>query len=124
MNTIYLEATTSTPEVIFGEDGRLMIRGRSIPEDVTKFYEPLIEWGGALHIDALTVVINLEYMNSASSKKLLYLLKILDANNHIQSLTINWYYEEGDEDALENGQIYEELLLKASFRYYEYKEAA
>ena len=63
-------------------------------------------------------------MNSASSKKLLTLLKILDANNSIKQLSINWFYKEGDEEALESGQIFEEFLLKANFRYYEYREVA
>jgi hypothetical protein len=124
MNTIDHKATSSTPEISYGEDSKLLIKGRSLPEDVTKFYKPIMDWAGALQVNALIVDINLEYMNSASSKKMLDLLKILDANNSIKELTINWFYEEGDEDALENGQIYEELLSKASFRYHELNETA
>jgi len=124
MKTIDLEPTNSTPAVRFGEDGKLTIIGRSIPEDVMKFYQPLLEWAGELQIKSLMVEINLEYMNSASSKKILYLLKILDANNSIKELTVNWFYEEGDEDALEIGQVFEDLLLKATFRYNQLAEAA
>jgi hypothetical protein len=124
MKTIDLKATNSTPAILFGGDGKLLIKGRSIPEDVGKFYQPLFEWAGMQLVSSLTVVIDLEYMNSASSKKLLYLLKILDANSSVRELTINWCYEKGDEDALEIGQVFEELLLKASFRYNEYEEAA
>ena len=70
-----------------------------------------------MEIGSLTIEINLEYMNSASSKKLLYFLKILDANSSLKQFTVNWFYEEGDEDALEIGQVFEDLLLKANFRY-------
>ncbi len=122
MERIDIPATSSTPSVYCGEDGKLKIKGRSLPEDVTEFYNPLVDWAGKLTIHSLTVDVELVYMNSASSKKLLELLKALDANNNIRELSINWFYEEGDEDALENGQIYEELLLKASFRYHEYNE--
>jgi hypothetical protein len=122
MKTINTDATSSTPEITYGEGDKLVIKGRSLPEDVTTFYKPLIDWAVALQVNSLTVDINLEYMNSASSKKVLDLLKVLDANNHIKELTVNWFYEEGDEDALENGQIYEELLLKASFRYHQLNE--
>jgi hypothetical protein len=100
----------------------MVIRGRSIPEDVMKFYHPLFEWAEKLEADSLAIEINLDYINSASSKKLLNLLKLFDANSSIKELTIHWYYEKGDEDALENGQIFEEYLLKANFRYHEFAE--
>jgi hypothetical protein len=121
---MYLEPTTCTPEVKFMTDGRLLLEGRSLPENVTEFYSPLIEWAQMLKTEVVKMDINLEYLNSASSKKLLELLKILDANNSVKQLIINWHYESDDEDTLESGQIFEELLLKAEFRYHEYSEAA
>jgi hypothetical protein len=124
MDNLILEPTNSTPLVKFTTDGRLLIEGRSLPENVTRFYAPLIEWAALIRIEVIRLDINLEYLNSASSKKLLELLKVLDANNHIQQLIINWHYESDDEDALESGQIFEELLRRAEFRYHEYSEAA
>ena len=124
MKTIMIEATHSTPTVNFCSDGRLLIEGRSLPEDVNKFYKPLIEWIVNLDSESVKLDINLEYFNSASAKKLLELLKSLDANSKIKSLIINWHYEEGDDDALETGQIFEDLLGRAQFRYHEYAEAA
>lgn len=124
MKNINLEPTNSTPLVKFITDGRLLIEGRSLPENVTKFYSPLIEWVGLLKVEVVRMDINLEYQNSASSKKLLEMLKVLDANNSIKQLIVNWHYEADDEDALESGQIFEELLRRAEFRYHEYSEAA
>lgn len=124
MTSINLEPTTSTPAVKFGTDGRLLLEGRSLPENVTKFYNPLVEWVAMLKVEVVKIDINLEYLNSASSKKLLELLKVLDANNNIKELIVNWHYESDDEDALESGQIFEDLLDKAVFRYHEYSEAA
>jgi hypothetical protein len=66
----------------------------------------------------------MEYLNSASSKKLLELLRALDNNDSIIDFIVNWHYEADDEDALESGQIFEDLLKKAEFRYHEYSEAA
>src|SRR3990172_6575012 len=117
MNTLDYKATPATPEIYYGGDDKLLIKGRSMPEDVKIFYQPLLDWAGSIQISTLSVDMNLEYMNSSSSKKLIYVLKILDANNNIKKLTINWYYEEGDEEALESGMIFEERLLKAEFRY-------
>jgi hypothetical protein len=68
--------------------------------------------------------VNLEYINSASVKKILDLLKVLDANRNVREIVINWHYEEGDDDTLETGQIFEEMLLRARFYYHEYSEAA
>jgi hypothetical protein len=124
MKPMDVKPTNSTPAVLYGEDGKLLISGRSIPEDAVKFYQPLLEWAAEIQVSSLNVEINLEYMNSSSSKKILFLLKVLDANSSIKEFTVNWYYEKGDEDALEIGQIFEERLLKASFRYSEYAEAA
>jgi hypothetical protein len=124
MYTLEIPATCSTPAVIFDGKDKLLIEGRSFPEDVDDFYRPLIEWTANLEINSLLIDINLEYINSASSKLLLHILKLLDANQHIAELSVNWRYEEGDEDVLESGQIYEELLFRTTFRYYEYKDAA
>jgi len=124
MNTLDLLETSATPSIRFEGNNKLVIKGRSLPEDVVKFYKPVFEWADNLKTDKLIVEINLEYMNSASSKTLLDLLKLLDSNNGIQDLQINWYYEKGDEDALEDGQTFEEFMLKAHFNYHEYAEAA
>jgi len=102
----------------------LLIEGRSLPENVTEFYTPLIQWAAMLKVEVVRLDVNLEYQNSASSKKLLEMFKVLDANNNIKNLIINWHYEADDEDALESGQIFEELLRRAEFRYHEYSEAA
>ena len=122
MNNLIVESTINTPTVKFGTDGRLLMEGRSLPENVTKFYQPLIEWAAMLTAEVVKMDINLEYINSASAKKILELLKVLDANNNIKEFIVIWHYEKDDEDVLENGQIFEELLRKAVFRYQEYEE--
>jgi hypothetical protein len=123
MKNLIIEPTSSTPSIQFRTDGRMLIEGRSLPEDVNKFYLQLMEWALELTAEAVKLDINLEYLNSASTKKMLEFLKVLDANNHIKNFIVNWHYESEDEDTLENGQIFEELLRKAQFRYHEYAEA-
>jgi hypothetical protein len=117
MKNIDLDATHTTPSIKFGENGKLIIKGRSIPSDVSVFYKPLIEWAGELQLNALTVDIDLEYVNSASSKKLLTFMKALDSNNSIRELTVNWHYEKDDEDSFVNGQVFEKLIPKARFNF-------
>ncbi len=124
MKNINCDPTSCTPAVRFTADGRLLIEGRSLPENVSRFYDPLIAWVRELDTAVVKIDLNLEYLNSASSKKILEILRSLDRNSKVKEFFVNWHYEIEDEDALESGQIFEELLDKAVFRYHEYSEAA
>jgi hypothetical protein len=124
MKNLNFEPTTCTPAVRFTTDGRLLIEGRSLPENVTRFYDPLVQWVKELEAEVVRMDLNLEYLNSASSKKLLEILRSIDRNFMVKEFIVNWHYESDDEDALESGQIFEDLLDKAEFRYHEYSEAA
>jgi hypothetical protein len=124
MNTIDIKGTVSTPAISYNAENKLLIKGRSIPANEAKFYQPIIEWAGKVDIDKLIVDINLEYINSGSTKMLLSLLKTLDINTSIKKLVIKWYYEEGDEEAYESGKVFKELLRKAEFRFCRFRDAS
>jgi len=120
MNNLLIESTKKTPEVYFSTDGRLKISGRSIPEDATKFYDQLYEWifFYCQQPNEVTICdIELEYFNSGSSKALLHILRALvDISKKGKNLSINWYYEEGDDDIIERGEYYESILdIKFNF---------
>ena len=120
MDNLVIESTKKTPEVSFNADGRIRISGRSIPEDASKFYDDLFEWVKYFCQDpphSTTVDIELEYFNSGSSKALLHLLRTLkEVVNRGNKLTINWHYEEGDDDIMERGEYYESILeIKFNF---------
>ncbi len=114
MENLQIVSTKRTPEVSFNTDGRLIISGRSIPEDPTKFYDQLFEW--IFHYcqqqnEATTFDISLEYFNSGSSKAILEILRALvDSAIKGKQINVNWYYEEGDDDILERGEYYESIL--------------
>jgi len=82
----------------------------------------LVEWANRIATQVVKLDVNLEYLNSASSKKLLELLRAFDNNSQISTFIVNWHYEADDDDSLESGQIFEDLLKKAQFRYHEYSE--
>jgi len=114
MDNLLIESTKKTPEVSFNVEGRIKISGRSIPEDATKFYDDLYEW--IFHYcqnppGSTIVDIELEYFNSGSSKAILHILRALvDVAKKGHKMTINWYYEEGDDDIMERGEYYESIL--------------
>jgi hypothetical protein len=119
MNPIELKPTNTTPAIVL-QDDKLLIKGRSIPLSEAKFYDPYIEWAKDCRFNHLYVDINLEYMNSSSSKKLLFLLKTLDGNPAIRDLTITWYFESGDDELKDQGRLFEKLMKHAHFRYVKY----
>jgi|WetSurMetagenome_2_1015567.scaffolds.fasta_scaffold140382_2 hypothetical protein len=120
MDNLRIESTKKTPEIAFNADGRFRISGRSIPEDASKFYDELFDWVYAYcqtPAESTTVDIELEYFNSGSSKALLHVLRVLsEIVKKGSKLTINWYYEQGDDDIMERGEYYESILeIKFNF---------
>jgi hypothetical protein len=124
MEKLHVEPTQYLPLVDFTEEGKLKIEGRSIPEDATKIFNPLIDYVDELSVGKVVFDIKLDYFNTASSKKILELLKHLDANQKVKEIQVNWHFEEGDEDSVETAGIFEEFLLRVDFRYREYQEVA
>ncbi|HAN78108.1 MAG TPA: nuclear pore complex subunit [Bacteroidales bacterium] len=115
MESIALKGTGKTPTVNFNaEEGLIEIKGRSIPENSIEFYKPLVDWldkYAATPASKTTVKIQLEYFNTSSSKCILDVFKKLEAvQRSTESVLINWYYEEDDEDMLEAGEDYQSIL--------------
>ncbi|MDB9775601.1 DUF1987 domain-containing protein [Vicingaceae bacterium] len=115
MENLKIDGTPKTPTIEFNlEEGKLLIRGRSIPENSIEFYKPLIdkleEYLGTPQETTL-VKIQLEYFNTSSSKCILDVFKKLEKikSNGSETL-IHWYYEEDDEDMLEAGEDYQAII--------------
>ena len=115
MENIVLEGTGRTPYVSFdAQAGKLEISGRSIPENSITFYKPLFDWVDNYvqsPKDNTTVIFNLEYFNTISSKCILDLLRKLETLKDTNNATeIKWYFDEGDEDMEESGNDFKSLI--------------
>jgi hypothetical protein len=124
MEKLEIKKKPNTPSVIFDPDaGNLKIEGRSIPENPGEFYDELIEWVKEYFKKpkpSTTIELNLEYVNSGSSKYLLGLFRVIkDESNKGSEIVINWYYEEDDEAILNLGEHYKSSL-KIPFNLIEY----
>lgn len=119
MNSLVIEKTDSTPEISFNKNGVFAIYGRSLPEDVHKFYDPLIDWVRNCEANNVKIDLKLEYLNTSSTKKILNLLVTLEENERIEKVEINWYYEFDDLEMEELGSIYEGELKRSKFHYIE-----
>ncbi|MCR9251040.1 MAG: DUF1987 domain-containing protein [bacterium] len=115
MEKIFIEPTKVTPLINFDPDeGMLEMRGRSSPENSIQFYAKVIEnleEYASSGKDSFTANFAFEYFNTSSSKCLFDVFKRLGKlEDGGISVIINWYYEEGDEDMMEAGEDYCDLL--------------
>jgi hypothetical protein len=110
MHKLFLGRNNSTPEILFdGEVNIFEIKGMSRPENATKFYAPILEWMDEYLKDGKSVnlVFKMVYFNTASSKLLLHLAKILERGTNCE---ITWLYEKEDEDMMEAGLEFKEII--------------
>jgi hypothetical protein len=115
MNELVFKETDDLPEVNFDSTtGVLFISGRSFPENVTIFYNPVLEWVKkyCLSPAELTLFkIQIEYFNSASQKYLFEILrelnKIRNSGNKIQ---VEWLFPPEDEDLMVIGKEFEKYV--------------
>ena len=115
METIKIQGTEDTPKVILDKDTELMeISGRSLPEDVASFYEPVLTWLSeyAQAPNKKTIFnFKLTYFNTASSKLLLdILMKLEEIHEAGHDVLIRWHFPEDDEDMEEAGEEYADIV--------------
>ncbi|WP_421873212.1 DUF1987 domain-containing protein [Marinoscillum sp.] len=109
-----IEATLNSPLIRLESDaGRILIQGRSTPESSIGIYFPVIEKVKKLfaNVPRIDVTISLLYFNTSSSKCLFDLFKELKRlERRGAELSVHWYYEHDDEDMLETGEDYADIL--------------
>ncbi|HAN77525.1 MAG TPA: nuclear pore complex subunit [Bacteroidales bacterium] len=115
MEVIKIKGTDDTPNVVLdAETGTFEISGRSLPEDVAAFYEPIIEWLDLYAKSPMAKTVfdfKLEYFNTASSKLLLdVLLKLEDMADDGNEVLVRWHYPDDDEDMQEAGEEYADIV--------------
>ncbi len=126
MEIIKIKGTDDTPNVLLDKDSNIFeISGRSLPEDVNLFYNPILEWIDKYSEDPndkTEVCFKLEYFNTASSKIILdILLKFESLSESGNDVIIKWFYQEDEEDMLEAGEEYADIV-DLEFEYIEYEE--
>jgi hypothetical protein len=115
MDVINIKGTDDTPNVILDKaNGQFEISGRSLPEDVNMFYEPILDWIDQYAEDPndhTEFCFKLEYFNTASSKVILdILLKLEEIVGSGKEVVVKWHYHEDEEDMLEAGEEYADIV--------------
>lgn len=116
MENLRIDKTSNTPYVHLDADtGKMEIKGRSVPENPLEFYSSLNDWLERFSAQAaervLSMDVSLEYFNTSSSKCLLDVFKkIVSIQKMGAAVEINWWCEEFDDDMIEAGKDYQDLL--------------
>ena len=115
MNPIIINAAEDTPKIRLDAANEVFeISGRSLPEDVVKFYTPILEWLNeyAKSPNEHTVFdFKFTYFNTASSKIILdIMLKLGEIHDAGKNITIKWHYPSDDEDMEDAGIEYAEIV--------------
>jgi SiaC family regulatory phosphoprotein len=115
MEALKIEATDETPKVILDSANNLFeFSGKSLPEDVTTFYAPVLRWlddYGNAGAKKMGVDFKLLYFNTASSKLILDILfKLEELKGKGMDVTVRWHFQQEDEDMKEAGQEYGDLV--------------
>ena len=120
MENLHIAATRTSPEIRFDcEKGVLDIKGESFPEDTAEFYNPILSWVGEyVKSEEKEVTVNMEiiYFNSSSSKIFMDLFDILnEAAGKGKKITLNWIYDQENENALIAGEEFKKDLESLLF---------
>ena len=116
IENLELTAATDTPLISFNaQNGKFLVSGMSRPEDVTKIYNPVIDWINNYAQNPApetTVDFKYAYFNTASARKIYEVLAAFDEINSSgkSKVIINWHYDEPDIDMKMAGEEYDELL--------------
>lgn len=100
---VQIEGSDLTPRVLLDPSmGRIELEGVAIPEDTHRFFAPLLDWIEVYSRQPRPKTIasfNIAYCNTSSSMYIAELLRRLRKINQSGfDVSVNWYYEEDDED--------------------------
>ena len=115
METLRIEQTDDSRGVILDqEDKQFEISGKSLPEDVVEFYQPVMDWLNEYRKEPLAKTefnIKLIYFNTASSKLIMDIFMIFEEMvEEGHEVVIRWHSLRSDEDMQEAGKEYEEMI--------------
>lgn len=122
MEALQIQHTHTTPDVNFLIDPYdFTIEGECRPENVLTFFTPIVNWMNKFRAwagnlpemieEPINFHFKLEYYNSSSAKFIYGILsKLKTLEDDGLTVKVYWYYDELDEDLLENGKEFEKIL--------------
>lgn len=110
LKKLFSESTPKTPQVDFNAlTGDLILSGKSIPENASRIYEPVLDWVKEYIKNprpTTNLRLNLEYFNTATS---IWLAKIVRTLGEIDDpekiLMVHLYFDIEDYDEMESEDL-------------------
>ncbi|TAE33040.1 MAG: DUF1987 domain-containing protein [Candidatus Kapaibacterium sp.] len=111
LDLVFLERTTETPSIVLDPTtGAVEITGNCYPENAYEFFEPVRIWVEQYFTTSasnLNVRMNLNYINTASSKFLREMMIMLNSYyGKDKVIRVEWLYDEDDEDMEDLGKTF------------------
>lgn len=124
MKPLKILETYDSPEVTLDKErGRFEFYGKIMPENPKEFFEPILNWFRQYvenPNNETQVVFKLDYFNTAASKKIIEILSMLQhIHQNNNKVLVNWYYRSIDEDMLESGETFSEII-HIPFKFFPY----
>lgn len=116
MEALHIESGEDTPKIYFEPEVDIyLLEGKSLPENAIDFYQPVFDWATTFFNSeevpaSLEINFKLDYFNTASSKQIAKLLRIIEGSPSSENVTIKWFYDEEDADMLKAGNRYNKLM--------------
>lgn len=112
------EKTNRMPGVsLDAKNHAMLLEGEAYPEDVAAAFEPLITSISTTLADSgeapMTVKFQLQYFNSGSSRKILEIIKMIDASDTAHN--IEWLADPEDDEMIDHGNRFSRAVSKVSF---------
>lgn len=121
MTNIIAKPTSKTPEISFdAETNTLRVSGKSYPEDLYAFWQPIIDQvQGLLNANTAPFIFEfmLTYHNSGTTRVIINFIKdaerlLAEADREIR---IKWFFDPEDEQTEEQGADYSDLCSAVRF---------
>ncbi len=122
---LYRKPTDYTPHISFDPlKQKFELSGIARPEDTYEFFEPILNWvedyvkkiieaheNSRLANETFLIIFNFKYINSSSSK---YIFQIITNFKKLLKRRLNvniyWYYDDPDDQILEDGEDFSEII--------------
>lgn len=113
MSALILKESKNTPEVILDPtSGKFEIKGKCFPENSKKFFAPIMDWFTFAKINGTCKInVSLDYISSSSVIAILELFRQIEksAISNGYTATVEWLYEDGDDDSANVAINYQKL---------------
>ena len=114
-NSVYKNGSSDTPKIVLDADKSIfLMEGPFYPENPFEIFDCVTTWlNSNEEVINKGLICNFKFkVLSSISKKLVYeILQGLEkANENIGKIVIHWQYEEYDEDILEVGEVFSDMV--------------